>query len=161
MAFPILGALKLAMNAGSHIYKKKKETQMMMATDWPARETALPANLIKSGIPVSPLSFLEPVRLTFALNANLKMDIAEALAESPMTDHPPLTNSPQLLVVGGAETDEFHRQSQMYKDKFATDERLIDMYVVPNVDHFDELNVLADPTSPFFTKTYAMLGPKG
>jgi hypothetical protein len=31
MAFPILGALKLAMNAGSHIYKKKKETQMMMA----------------------------------------------------------------------------------------------------------------------------------
>jgi arylformamidase len=35
------------------------------------------------------------------------------------------------------------------------------MYVVPNVDHFDELNVLADPTSPFFTKTYAMLGPKG
>jgi len=25
MAFPILGALKLAMNAGSHIYKKKKE----------------------------------------------------------------------------------------------------------------------------------------
>jgi hypothetical protein len=31
MAFPILGALKLAINAGSHIYKKKKETQMMMA----------------------------------------------------------------------------------------------------------------------------------
>ena len=31
MAFPILGALKLAMNAGSHIYKKKNETQMMMA----------------------------------------------------------------------------------------------------------------------------------
>ena len=31
MAFPILGALKLAVQAGSHIYKKKKETQMMMA----------------------------------------------------------------------------------------------------------------------------------
>ena len=31
MAFPILGALKLAINAGSHIYKKKKETQMAMA----------------------------------------------------------------------------------------------------------------------------------
>ena len=26
-----LSAIKLAMNAGSHIYKKKKETQMMMA----------------------------------------------------------------------------------------------------------------------------------
>jgi len=31
MAFPILGALKLAINAGSHIYKKRKETQMAMA----------------------------------------------------------------------------------------------------------------------------------
>ena len=28
MAFPILGALKLAINAGSHIYKKKQETKM-------------------------------------------------------------------------------------------------------------------------------------
>ena len=31
MAFPILSALKLAVNAGSHIYKKKQETKMMMA----------------------------------------------------------------------------------------------------------------------------------
>ena len=31
MAFPILGALKLAVNAGSHIYKKKQETKMRMA----------------------------------------------------------------------------------------------------------------------------------
>ena len=31
MAFPILGALKLAVNAGSHIYKKRKEKQMLMA----------------------------------------------------------------------------------------------------------------------------------
>jgi arylformamidase len=63
--------------------------------------------------------------------------------------------------VGGAETDEFHRQSQMYVDMFSTDARHVDMYVVPNVDHFDELNVLADPDSPFFAKTCAMLGLKG
>ncbi len=31
MAFPILGALKLAINAGSHIYKKRQETKMAMA----------------------------------------------------------------------------------------------------------------------------------
>ena len=31
MAFPILSALKLAVKAGSHIYKKKQETKMMMA----------------------------------------------------------------------------------------------------------------------------------
>ncbi|SFF26453.1 arylformamidase [Sulfitobacter brevis] len=142
-------------SAGGHL------TQMMMATDWPAREAALPADLIKSGIPVSPLSYLEPVRLTLALNANLRMNTSEAIAESPMSNHPPVTNASQLVVVGGAETDEFHRQSHMYQDKFATDERPIEMYVVPNVDHFDELNVLADPASPFFVKTCAMLGLKG
>ena len=31
MAFPILGALKLAAQAGSHIYKKRQETKMVMA----------------------------------------------------------------------------------------------------------------------------------
>ena len=31
MAFPIFSALKLAINAGSHIYKKRKESQMAMA----------------------------------------------------------------------------------------------------------------------------------
>ena len=142
-------------SAGGHL------TQMMMATDWPTREAALPADLIKSGIPVSPLSYLEPVRLTLALNANLRMDSTEADAESPMTNHSPVTNAPQMIVVGGAETDEFHRQSHMYHDKFATDERPMEMYVVPNVDHFDVLNVLVDPASPFFAKTCAMLGLKG
>jgi len=139
-------------SAGGHL------TQMMMATDWPTRDPAFPLDIIKAGIPVSPLSYLEPVRLTSALNANLKMDIEEADHESPMTNHPPSTDAQQLVVVGGAETTEFHRQSQMYVNSFNTSERQIDMYVVPNVDHFDELNVLADPDSIFFNKICAILG---
>ena len=31
MAFPILGALKLAAQAGTHIFKKRQETKMLMA----------------------------------------------------------------------------------------------------------------------------------
>ena len=31
MAFPIFGAIKLALNAGSHIYKKRQESKMAMA----------------------------------------------------------------------------------------------------------------------------------
>ena len=31
MAFPIFGAIKLALNAGTHIYKKRQETKMAMA----------------------------------------------------------------------------------------------------------------------------------
>jgi len=139
-------------SAGGHL------TQMMMATDWPARDSAFPLDIIKAGIPVSPLSYLEPVRLTLALNANLQMDAIEANLESPMTNHPPHTNAPQLVVVGGAETDEFHRQSEMYVNSFKTQQRMIEMYVVPDVDHFDELNVLADQESTFFKKVCAMIG---
>ncbi len=137
-------------SAGGHI------TEMMMGTDWSAYGTDLPNTLIQSGIPISPLSLLEPVRLT-SLNDNVKMSAEEAAAQSPMLNHPPVTDAPQLMVVGGRETAEFHRQAQMYQDAFATPERKIDLYVVPDVDHFDEINVLADPERAFFKKTMAML----
>ena len=149
------GITVMGHSAGGHI------TQMMMATDWPSFESRLPADLVKAGIPVSPLSYLEPVRLTEALNNNIRMDSAEAEAESPMTNHPPVTNAPQLVVVGGAETSEFHRQASMYADAFQNAERAVSLYIVPDVDHFDALNVLVDPTSTFFKKSCAMIQGKG
>ncbi len=139
-------------SAGGHI------TQMMLATRWSLYGADLPADLIAAGIPVSPLSYLEPVRRTENLNAGIRMTPEEANRESPMINHPPVTNAPQMVVVGGAETTEFHRQSQMYIDAFATAERPMELYIVPDVDHFDELNTLADPNSTFFTKTRAILG---
>lgn len=138
-------------SAGGHI------AEMMMGTDWPAYGDDLPGDLVRAAIPISPLSLLEPVRRTKGLNVGIQMDEAEAAAQSPMLHHPPLTNAPQLVVVGGAETDEFHRQSQMYVDAFGNAERAIEMYVVPDVDHFDELNVLSDVESPFFRKVMAIL----
>jgi len=138
-------------SAGGHI------TEMMMGTDWSTLADDLPRELISAGIPVSPLSLLEPVRLTAGLNSGIQMDEAEAKSQSPMLNHPPVTNAPQLVVVGGAETEEFHRQSQMYYDKFKTNDRAMEIYFVPDVDHFDELNVLADSDSPFFKKALALL----
>ena len=138
-------------SAGGHI------TEMMMGTDWPAAGGGLPVDLVKSGVPISPLSLLEPVRRTKGLNVGIRMDEKEAEAESPMLNHPPRTNAPQMVVVGGAETDEFHRQTQMYFDAFNTPDRPMEVYVVPGVDHFDELNVLSDPESPFFKKVMAIL----
>lgn len=142
-------------SAGGHI------TQMMMGTVWPNLGADLPADLVKAGIPVSPLSYLEPVRLTEALNAGIRMTPEEAEAQSPMTRHPPVTNAPQLVVVGGAEADEFHRQARMYVEKYASSDRPMGLYVVPDVDHFDELNVLVDPAGPFFQHTCNMLQGKG
>ncbi|MFK7893014.1 MAG: alpha/beta hydrolase [Granulosicoccus sp.] len=138
-------------SAGGHL------TQMMMATHWPSVAKGLPADLIKAGISISPISYLEPVRLTEALNIHIRLSEAEADSQSPMIQHPPLTDAPQLVIVGGAETDEFHRQAHMYVNKYVTDARDINLYVVPDVDHFDELNVLADSHSEFFGKTLAIL----
>ena len=138
-------------SAGGHI------TQMMMGTNWPAYSNDLPTDLIKAGVPISPLSLLEPVRLTEALNAGIRMNAKEAESESPMINHPPFTDAPQLVAVGGDETEEFHRQANMYVNAFSTQKRLIEMYTVPGVDHFDELNILADKDSEFFLKTIELM----
>ena len=138
-------------SAGGHI------TQMMMGTKWSNLEIMLPNDLIKAGIPISPLSYLEPVRLTEALNAGIRMDELEAETQSPMTQHPPVTNAPQLVAVGGLETTEFHRQAQMYVDAYNSKERTIKFFEVPNVDHFDELNILEDSQSSFFKETIRLI----
>ena len=141
-------------SAGGHI------TQMMMGTNWNEFSNDFPADLLKAGVPISPLSYLEPVRLTEILNTNIRMNAAEAEAESPLINHPPSTNASQLVIVGGNETEEFHRQAHMYVDAFASDDRAIEMYIVPNSDHFDELNVMAERTSPVFSKTLRILRSK-
>lgn len=136
-------------SAGGHI------TAMMMGTNWPKWASDLPRDLVKAGIPVSPLNDLEPLRFT-SLNDGVRMDAAEAQSQSPLNS-PPVTNAPQLVVVGERESDEFHRQANVYVSAFANAQRPIERYTVPDSDHFDELNVLADDGSPFFAKTIGMM----
>lgn len=136
-------------SAGGHL------TAMMMATDWKSVDQKLPTDLIRGGIPVSGVFELEPIVHT-SLNNGPQMDIAEAIAESPAFI-PPVTNAPQLVVVGGGETSEFLRQSDDYAAKYATPDRLIERYTVPNDDHFDELERLAEDDSGFFNKTMQLI----
>jgi arylformamidase len=136
-------------SAGGHI------TAMLMGTNWSEFDSALPMDLVKAGIPVSPLNDLAPLRRT-SLNNAVCMDAAEAEAESPM-NHPPVTNAPQLVVCGGRETEEFHRQADIYVQAFGNESRPMERYSVPNCDHFDELNALADTDSAFFRKSIALI----
>lgn len=129
-------------SAGGHI------TGMLMGTDWKGIDARLADNLIKCAIPISPLNELEPLRFT-SINDGVRMDAAEAASQSPM-NNPPLTNAPQLVVCGENETNEFHRQADIYASQFVTPQRLIKRYTVPACDHFDELNQLADEESHFF-----------
>ncbi len=136
-------------SAGGHL------TAMMMATDWPALDKNLPVDLVKGGVPISALFELEPLVHT-SINDGPQMDVDEAIGESPMFIEP-ATDAPQLVVVGGAETEEFHRQSDEYCQKFRTATRRIDRYSVPDADHFDELNRLAEADSEFFRRSIELI----
>jgi len=136
-------------SAGGHL------TAMMMATDWPAFDAALPADLVRGGMPVSGLYELEPLVHT-TLNTGPQMDIAEARQESPCFI-PPVTNAPQLVVVGGGETSEFFRQSDDYVAQYQTADRVMERYDVPDDDHFDELERLTEDDSVFFQKCMKMV----
>lgn len=138
-------------SAGGHL------TQMMMAVDWPGIAADLPSDVVTAGLPISPLSYLEPVRLTEAINAAVGMDAEEAHAQSPMTTHPPVTTAPQLVAVGGAESREFQRQARMYVEAYATEAREVSLHVVPDADHFEIINALSDPCSPFFAAALSLI----
>ena len=79
------------------------------------------------------------------------MDKEEAKSQSPIY-LPPRTNARQLIVYGANETDEFHRQSNIYYEKFKSEERKIERFIVPDADHFDEMNDLSNESSEFFKK---------
>ena len=131
-------------SAGGHL------TAMMMATDWPAFDGALPADMIRAGIPISGLYELEPLVHT-SLNEGPQMSVEEARAESPC-NIPPVTDAPQLVVVGGGETLEFFRQADAYVEQYRTAERKMERFDVLEDDHFDELETLARDDSDFFGK---------
>ena len=131
-------------SAGGHL------VQMIMGTDWSSMSGEIIDSPIRSAVPISGLCFLEPVRHVSVLNDAVQLTEEEATAQSPLIACPPLTDAPMLLAVGELETLEFHRQSQLYKNKFKSRERAIGCTVVEGVDHFDILNVLADSNSSFF-----------
>jgi len=79
------------------------------------------------------------------------MNKEEAKSQSPIY-LTPKTNASQLVVYGANETDEFHRQSNIYYEKFKSKERKIERFIVPEADHFDEMNDLSNENSEFFKK---------
>ena len=93
-------------SAGGHL------TGMMLATDWPKFDNLLPANIIKSAVPMSGIYDIEAMRL-IKLQKLIKLNKATVMDNSPMFLEV-LNNVPTLVAVGAKESDEFHRQSLEY-----------------------------------------------
>ena len=124
-------------SAGGHL------TAMMMATNWPSLYPDLPPNLIKSGVPVSGLFELEPMRY-IPLNDDLNLDEKNARLNSP-TFLKPLTDAPLSIVVGGEESDEFRRQSYDFFTKWGGRKSGIEYLELPSLNHFTIIDQMKSP----------------
>jgi len=136
-------------SAGGHL------TGMALATDWSAIDSELPGNLIKTGIPISGLYQLDPLRQTTISDA-LHLDDAETYALSPHFLEPS-TTAPILVTLGGGETAQFHWQTDEFVKQWSAYDAPIEKYAEPDVDHFDVVNHLSREDSVIFRKTRAWL----
>ncbi|MGI9406599.1 MAG: alpha/beta hydrolase [Hyphomicrobiaceae bacterium] len=136
-------------SAGGHL------TAMMVATDWPAVATGLPADLIKSAIPISGLFDLAPLRQT-TINTLVGLTDEDAVKESPI-HLKPRSRAPLLITVGGGETQAFHDQAGWLAKAWQGEGGCIETFVEPGADHFDVINCLAAPDSGLFRKLVAWL----
>jgi len=136
-------------SAGGHLAAE------MMATDWAAEGPDLPAGLIDAGLPFSGIFDFEPI-LHCSENGGMRMDEAEARGGSTIRRCMP-TDAPQLVTWGADETPDWRRQSEDYVARFRTPSRRIEAYVVPGADHFDVVDVLADPASELVARARALI----
>ncbi|MCE2948422.1 MAG: alpha/beta hydrolase [bacterium] len=128
-------------SAGGHL------TAMMMATDWPALDAALPRDVLKGGLAISGIYDLEPLRYT-SINDAVGLDADAARRNSPVMMQPP-TGAPVVVAVGALESPEFQRQTRALAAawKAAGTDSSARTLVVPGCHHFNILLDLAEPGS--------------
>ncbi len=131
-------------SAGGHI------TGMMLATDWPGIGADLPKDLVKSGVPLSGLYDLAPLRPT-EINVAVKVDAKVAKTHSPMLLKP-AGKAPVLAALGGSETSQFHAQTDRFVEAWSGKGFKIEKLAEPGVDHFDLVNRLAEEDSLIFRR---------
>jgi arylformamidase len=119
---------------------------MLMATDWPALNPDLPADLIKSGVAISGLFDLEPM-LYLTLNNDLNLDKYEARVNSPI-NLSPCTAAPLSVVVGKEESDEFRRQSYHFFQKWGEQGAVVTYLEMPYINHFSIVDQMQHPDNP-------------
>lgn len=136
-------------SAGGHL------TAMMLTTPWGQFGDGLPDELIKTGIPMSGLYQLEPLRHTTISDA-LGMDASVAHSNSPYFLKP-ATNAPILVTIGGGESAQLHWQTDQFIEHWNQYQAPIESHVEAEVDHFDLVNRLASGDSEIFNKVCAWL----
>ena len=136
-------------SAGGHL------AAMLMATDWPAFGDDLPRDLVKSGTLLSGLYDVEPVMQT-SIQDDVRLTAEAARRLSPVLLKP-ATKAPMVIAAGGAESDEFRRQSRLLADAWK-EYAPVEHFELPGLNHFTILTATATADSRL---TRARLGLMG
>lgn len=131
-------------SAGGHL------TVEMLFTDWPEEGADLPRDLLHAGVAVSGIYDFEPV-LYCSENDGLRMDADEARRVGPI-HRQPVVDTPHLVAFGMNEPPEMHRQSRAYADRVKERITRLECLAVPDADHFETVDVLADEKSELFAR---------
>lgn len=110
--------------------------------------------IIAAAMPVSGLFHLAPLVRTF-VNRAVGMEAGDASRLSPVTWSPP-DDLPVTIVVGAAESSEYHRQSRMLAESWAALGAETKIMVMPGANHFTVIAPFADPVSVLTAELVAL-----
>ena len=125
-------------SAGGHL------AATMVATDWVSLYPKAPSDLVPTGYAVSGVFDLAPL-VQISVNQDLRLDAEEAHGLSPAFWRVPIGRMFDA-VVGGLESSEFKRQSQLIVQAWR-DAAQTRYEEVPGANHFTVIDPLADPRS--------------
>lgn len=117
----------------------------------PQRLAFEPARIV-GGVPISGIFDFEPLR-HFSFNADFALD-EEAVARLSLGKRPPRLAAPLVVAVGGEESSEFRRQSQLLAH--AWKDRVRSHLVLPGHNHFSIVDAFAERGQPLFEDTLAL-----
>jgi arylformamidase len=125
---------------------------MALAHDWAAQ--GLPADLIKGAVPSSGIFDPEPA-MHITVNAEIRLTEAIARRHDALR-LAPTARCPVRLFVGGDETSEWIRQSELYLEHLRRHGLDASLGVIPGRHHFDVIDEYVDPASPIVRAIVAL-----
>jgi len=137
-------------SAGAHL------GAMVLTTDWQAFSLEVPSDVIKSATLISGVYEIEPVLHT-SVQEEVRLTREMAIQNSPMFLSP--TSKASIAVtVGGAESEEFRRQSEEFTRRWRQYGLNVTHYELPRSDHFSVLTETANDANPLTETRLRLMG---